>query len=124
MPASPTSDDDAVDPLIRKAERRIGTSAIAHLDLAYLIALWRDGRDKLSRDNFRKLQCNYSNPATPTQAAMADSTQKLVVSEVLSPDGSVSEEAFANVVSILAVAEPNLEVPRLSDVDLQPVLAR
>lgn len=75
-------------PLIRKAERRLGSSAIAMLDLAAVIMLWRDG--SVNRDKLRALRCNYANPATPTQAAMADSTQKLIVSEVLSPDGKVT----------------------------------
>lgn len=79
-------------PLIRKAERRLGSSAIAMLDLAGLITLWRDG--KIDRDKLRQLSCNYANPATPTAAAQADATQKMVASEVFTPDGKVTYDGL------------------------------
>ena len=92
---NPTSGDAIVKSefrLTRRASRRIGSFGLGWKEVALLSLLARDG--KADRDFMRKLRCRYANPMLPTPAATADEIQKMIASEVLVPDSSVTYELY------------------------------
>lgn len=89
---NPTSADAIVKGeyrLIRRAERRIQSYKQGLKEVALLSLLVKDGGDLMPAD-IRDIQVDFRNPATPTRAAEADETQKLVAAEVLPPQSTVT----------------------------------
>lgn len=66
--------------LIKKAERRASMFGLGWLDVAELILLVRDRKVPAS---YADVTCRWSDPATPTRAAMADEAAKLVGAGIL-----------------------------------------
>jgi len=88
--ANPTSADAiraAEVRLIKKAERRASMFGLGWLDVAELILLVRDGHVP---EEYAKVTCRWSDPATPTRAAIADETAKLVGAGILPPTSEVT----------------------------------
>ncbi|HJT91703.1 MAG TPA: phage portal protein [Mycobacterium sp.] len=75
--------------LIRRAERRVQSYRQGWKEAAVLALLVNKGTG-LSLDDVRAIQPEFRNPATPTRAAAADETQKLVAAEVLPPRSRVT----------------------------------
>ena len=74
--------------LVKRAERRQMSFGAAWLEVAYLSLLFRDrGVDP---ESFRKLGVSWRDASTPTRAAAADEAQKLIASQVLLPDSTVT----------------------------------
>lgn len=75
--------------LVKRAERRSRRFGAAWQQ-AMRLALWvRDGEPP---DKSRRIECVWRNPATPTVAAQADATVKLVQAGILPADSDVTLE--------------------------------
>lgn len=75
--------------LVKRAERRSRRFGAAWQQ-AMRLALWvRDGEPP---DKTRRIECVWRNPATPTVAAQADATVKLVQAGIIPPDSDVALE--------------------------------
>jgi hypothetical protein len=75
--------------LVKRAERRSRRFGAAWQQ-AMRLALWvRDGEPP---DKSRRIECVWRNPATPTVAAQADATVKLVQAGILPADSDVALE--------------------------------
>lgn len=74
--------------LVKRAERRQVSFGMAWREIAYLALLLRDGG--VDMDAFRQVSVSWRDAATPTRAAAADETQKLIASGVLIPDSTVT----------------------------------
>ena len=74
--------------LVKRAERRQTSFGLAWLEVAYLSLLMRDG--SVDGEAFRKVDVSWRDAATPTRAAAADEAAKLISSQVLPPDSSVT----------------------------------
>jgi len=92
---NPTSADAIVKSefrLTRRASRRIGSLGQGWKEVALLAQLARDGKADI--DFMRRLRCKFANPMLPTPAATADEIAKMIDSEVLVPDSSVTYELY------------------------------
>jgi hypothetical protein len=92
---NPTSADAIVKSefrLTRRAQRRIGSFGRGWKEVGILALLARDGA--VDTDFVRRLQCKFANPMLPTPAATADEIQKMIASNVLVPDSTVTYELY------------------------------
>ena len=74
--------------LVKRAERRQAAFGRAWLEVGRLSLLVRDGRVPDTFD--RSITTSWRDPNTPTQAATADATTKLVAAGILPPDSSIT----------------------------------
>lgn len=73
--------------LVKRAERRQTTFGRAWLEVGRLALLIRDG---VVPDTYSSVTAKWRDAATPTRAAAADEATKLIGSQVLPPDSSVT----------------------------------
>ena len=88
-PASADAIRSAQDSLVKAAERLIRRFSATHRDTMRM-ALWVRGGEP--PDKSRRIECVWRNPATPTVAAQADATVKLVQAGVIPADSEVALE--------------------------------
>lgn len=74
--------------LIMRSLKRQGGFTPGWRETGYNALLWRDR--KVDRAEFAKVSVKWRNPATPTPQAQADEATKLVASQILPPDSSVT----------------------------------
>ena len=92
---NPTSGDAIVKSefrLTRRSARRINSFGMGWREVALLALLARDGDADI--DFMRRLRCKFANPMLPTPAATADEIQKMIASQVLVPDSTVTYELY------------------------------
>lgn len=100
--------------LIKKAERRCSMFGLAWLDVAELVCLFKFGH---RMPELAKVSCKWGDPATPTRAAIADETSKLVAAGVLPPTSSVTMDRLGLTAAQQdQVAKDRVAVPTMADV--------
>lgn len=78
--------------LVKRSMRRHGSFGVGWKETALLCLLARDGDADI--DFMRRLKCHFADPFTPTRAATADEIVKMVQSEVLTPDSTVTYDRY------------------------------
>jgi hypothetical protein len=125
---NPTSADAIVKSefrLTRRSARRIGSFGLGWREVALLALLARD--KTVDIDFMRRLRTKFANPMLPTPAATADELQKMVASQILVPDSTVTYELYGrlddNQIKRLAVDKKKNEAKMLRQAVQQAEIA-
>lgn len=89
-PPSDGSIDNLKSRLNARAERRQDSFGLSWDDVGLISLMVRDGVKSVDRDTASSIAATWRPVTTPTRAAMADEATKLISTEVLSPDSSIT----------------------------------